>query len=696
MMRAAVVILMLFSCAGMAQDIDLGSHEKIFLNSHFKAFKDNSRTLTIHEISSAKFLSRFMAAGDIGPELFNTNYWISFTTAPGDPTPAVLIIDQSLVNFAELYTRDSIGEWRTTQSGSTIQNASKEIIAETPAFYVQSGRTSKTYFLKIIGNTIPPVYLMNVKFFNEWYGPQKRMITGIILGAILLNALLSIIQYFYTYKKVYLFYFAAMLGIVLYVIIAYGQIVYLSSFIYAKLPEFTMVASFLSQYLVLAFGIELLEIKKKTNTLYSYAWYFRYVLLLLFFIAVIFLMVGESGDRLLNTGIVTAVTLTVLCVLLGIVSIYKGQIFKTVAVVYMSSYIFFAALTVLEVLHLSFGLPKYLVVNYIMIGFLIETIGIGVALNLKTKIELAVTQLNLKQEQLEKFKILREANSMLEKQVEERTVVLRETVTELNVTNQQLTDALKQSEELKEELLLKSAELEATNNWKTKLIGIISHDLMSPLNSLASLFKLLNQNFLTQAEFKQAKDHIEESLSNLIQNLKGILKWVESQMVGSKINPDSFEVRPLAQSIIALLKETAGTKEIKLTNEVDDSLQVFADTNHVEVILRNLINNAIKFSHRGTTVVIASAMENGEAIIKVIDNGIGLGNVDPFDLNGKSRTGTNKEMGIGFGLIVCRELVEKNGGKIWAYNNDQDGSTFCFTLPLAREVMPIKSVLGSK
>ncbi|WP_423127039.1 tetratricopeptide repeat protein [Gaoshiqia sp. Z1-71] len=230
-------------------------------------------------------------------------------------------------------------------------------------------------------------------------------------------------------------------------------------------------------------------------------------------------------------------------------------------------------------------------------------------------------------------------------------------------------------------------ELEIMNVSKNKLFSIIAHDLKNPLHTMMGYSYLLNQEYdrFNDTERKKHAGDIYQATNNLFRLLQNLLDWSRSQTGRLKYDPVRFELRDLYNRIHSLMKPVAEQKNIRLETTIPDDLLVYADPMMVDTILRNLINNAIKFSKEGSVVKTGISRLETDITVCVTDEGIGMSEQELqhlFSIDPKvKRKGTNNEDGSGLGLILCHEFVQINGGKIWALSEEGKGSTFCFTIP---------------
>jgi len=248
--------------------------------------------------------------------------------------------------------------------------------------------------------------------------------------------------------------------------------------------------------------------------------------------------------------------------------------------------------------------------------------------------------------------------------------------TKINKTNRQLDDQKKKLEKL--------------NNTKTKLFSIIAHDFRSPLAQISGFSNLLSEHIdnLDPKELKSMASQMNDSVNNTIAMTENLLAWARNQMEGSSSQPILIDLKDIFEQLKGLLIPQAEEKNISLNFQMEDSIMVKADPEEITVIFRNLITNAIKFTPAGKAVNILLQKSGSHAKVKVIDEGIGMDEktkTELFDLSNKtSRKGTAGELGTGLGLLLCKEFVDKTGGKIEVESTPDVGSVFKVFLPLAK------------
>jgi len=228
--------------------------------------------------------------------------------------------------------------------------------------------------------------------------------------------------------------------------------------------------------------------------------------------------------------------------------------------------------------------------------------------------------------------------------------------------------------------------LENVNNVKDKLFSIISHDLKDSLSSINGFIDLLKDGSLTREEFENLVPELSENANNASLLLFNLLNWSKSQMHSLEPKPTLFDVQEVFEDKIKLIEQRLENKGIDL---IDHSLRdfVYADRSMFEIVVQNLLANAVKFCKNGDSITISNHISNGSCIISIADTGIGISkeNIEKLFKNYSFTTiGTSNEKGTGLGLSICKELVELNHGKIWVESNLNVGSTFYVQLPKSK------------
>ena len=234
-------------------------------------------------------------------------------------------------------------------------------------------------------------------------------------------------------------------------------------------------------------------------------------------------------------------------------------------------------------------------------------------------------------------------------------------------------------QEKNNELISKSQALVEADTLKNRLFSIIGHDLRQPFNSIQGLMELLESESLDDDTRVSIVKRIRVSNKNALSTLENLLHWGVSMQKQEKPLQKNMQVSEVVNSVFEVLSETAENKKISLENRIDISAKVWVNPDHFDLVLRNLVANAIKFSHpQGKILIDGQHLENEVFEIVIKDTGIGMSKAQVEKLFDKSHInstkGTAKEKGTGLGLMLCKEFIEQNQGKI-AINSEEGKGT---------------------
>jgi PAS domain S-box-containing protein len=238
-----------------------------------------------------------------------------------------------------------------------------------------------------------------------------------------------------------------------------------------------------------------------------------------------------------------------------------------------------------------------------------------------------------------------------------------------------------------EEIKHKNEELSKINSEKDKFFSIIAHDLRGPFSGFLGLTQIMAEesSSLSTEELQEMAVNMEKSASTLFRLLENLLQWARMQQGSIPFNPIGVQLLSFVHESIAIVMDQANFKRIDITVDISADLSIFADDNMLQTIIRNLVSNALKFTHKGGKVTIsASTGDDNNVVVAIKDTGIGMSsemvdNLFRLDVQ-TGRPGTNGESSSGLGLLLCKEFIEKHGGKIWVESEVGHGSTFYFTL----------------
>ncbi|UZR93924.1 tetratricopeptide repeat-containing sensor histidine kinase [Chondrinema litorale] len=259
----------------------------------------------------------------------------------------------------------------------------------------------------------------------------------------------------------------------------------------------------------------------------------------------------------------------------------------------------------------------------------------------------------------------------------------------LQLQNQIINNQNDHLKKLNNKLEQSKEELEKINATKDKLFAIISHDARSPLNSLNGMLQLVvdQVDLLGKDEIKSIFQKLKTRVDTVDNFLNHLLEWARLQNEDINIKPVVFSIKEKVQEVVDLYKPQAGKKNINLLHNIDLDIQVFYDPNMLDFIVRNFIANAIKFTYENGTILLSVTQKESYLELNVQDNGIGMSEAELkslFDLKAQvSKKGTFSEKGTGLGLILCKEFIEKNNGKLFVSSTPENGTVFSFTIPYA-------------
>lgn len=229
--------------------------------------------------------------------------------------------------------------------------------------------------------------------------------------------------------------------------------------------------------------------------------------------------------------------------------------------------------------------------------------------------------------------------------------------------------------------------LQMLNVSKTKFFSIIAHDLKNPFHTVMGYSYLLSKDYerFTEEERRKFAVNIYHSTNNIFRLLQNLLEWSKSQTGRLNYTPLYIEYKRILENSMSVLHSMAEQKNISIKFDYNDDLIIFADPLMIETVLRNLVNNAIKYTPENGSIEITAKHVGDNIKISISDSGIGIREEDIqnlFCIDSKvKRKGTNNEDGSGLGLILCKEIVDKSNGTIWAESTPGLGSTFIFTIP---------------
>ncbi|SDS08726.1 Signal transduction histidine kinase [Formosa sp. Hel1_31_208] len=254
--------------------------------------------------------------------------------------------------------------------------------------------------------------------------------------------------------------------------------------------------------------------------------------------------------------------------------------------------------------------------------------------------------------------------------------------------NKELREKNLKIEYQNKELAKQASHLEEVNHVKDRLFSIVSHDLKDSISSIKGFIDLLKEDGLSREEFYELVPELSENADSASQLLFNLLNWSKSQMQNLEPKPDLFNIQDVFKDKISLVEQKVEQKRIVLIDESHRDF-VYADKSMIEIVIQNLITNAVKFTRVGDVITVSNSDHDGKCLICIEDTGVGISreNLDKLFQSGTFSTrGTENEKGTGLGLTICKELVELNKGRIWAESTLNVGTKFYVELPKIKPV----------
>ncbi len=678
----SVVILNLISVRIHADDAIrlIEPAQLLLIGKQISYLEDANGELGIRDILKSENQQRFIRHDK---NVFNrpgtpSSFWFKITAQNHSGEDAWLEVGSNYAWYIDFYTPDSLGQYNEVIEMGTMRPDDSKLY-DVNFFWLPlnkaNDKISKIYYLRVVsGLTFElPLQIGTIRSLSKNKDINDFLTAG-FLGILIIMLLYNAFIYLSTKDHIYFFYLGYLLFMAVSMPYANGypfieKLNFLffnkewwnNYFVVWHSPVYFFIGTFCIRYLNLAQNAPKIR---------------RLIQLEILIISGVFPVLNLLGVKfvdLVNPLQVFILLLYLTCLITGYYITFKGikqAYFYVIAWSFMIAlmFVFFGVIN---------GFLPYnpFTRNALYFGVAIEVWLFSLALGDR----LNVLQTEKNQIKAENLKIIKNQNEVLESKVRNRTQ-------ELEAANEELIQS-------NEELMLTTEQLDAQgqrltelNHTKDRLFAIISHDLRSPINSLKGLMSLMwGQNISTEEFFKFSKS-IKHGIEHAHFMLNNLLDWSNSQFHGMKTNPQHIELVGMALENQLLLQELSQNKNIRIIIDIENDIKVYADVDHVNLVIRNLLSNALKFTEAGGEVRLSATCKDTYCEISVADTGIGMSVQLLENLFNKqssnSHTGTDGEKGVGLGLILCKDFVEKNGGKIWVESKEGEGTTFYFTLPL--------------
>lgn len=276
----------------------------------------------------------------------------------------------------------------------------------------------------------------------------------------------------------------------------------------------------------------------------------------------------------------------------------------------------------------------------------------------------------------------RNVSKILEQEIKQNKLI-----EELSINSQLLEQNANELIRLNEIISESEQQLKELNASKDRFFSIISHDLKNPFQTLVGYTDILSSqaDIFSTEEIKEISLSLNETTKNVYKLLENLLEWSRLQRGSMPLNLDYFDLHSIVDSNLDIVSPKAQSKNINLINEVPKGEILFADVNMINTVIRNLISNSLKFTNDNGFIKISHSFEGQNHVIKIIDNGVGMSeNIKNklFKIDENITTlGTQQETGTGLGLILVKELINKNSGEILVESEEGKGTTFIIKIP---------------
>jgi len=234
-----------------------------------------------------------------------------------------------------------------------------------------------------------------------------------------------------------------------------------------------------------------------------------------------------------------------------------------------------------------------------------------------------------------------------------------------------------------------SSELENLNDTKDKLLSVLAHDLRGPVGNLNAIMSMLSDKAMSPDEFHMLSGKLKTDVAGAYDMLEGVLHWVNSQRNGIVVRPSNFDIGGLIKEVATIGAAQATAKKIRIVVDKKENISVYADRDHVNIIIRNFLSNAIKFSPENSEIGISFIKTDNQVSVTIQDQGVGLSDEDVRKILRKEKIGgargTKGEKGIGLGLLLCQEFISYNNGTFYFSSEKDRGTTAGFTIPVQQD-----------
>lgn len=623
-------------------------------------FEDKEGNLTIEDIQKPEYQRKFKKSDEEILKLgtISGKVWVKMVVSNHSEKEFFLEARTAAIWYLDFYKPDHTGKpVLATQTGMMRPMVNREVEHNFFLFKLTNTSATQTYYLVAYSEhpIALPLTLATIQVHFEYRYPYI-LFFGAFAGLMLIMFFYNLFVYFSVRDRAYLYYCGYLLTSLCLFMFTTGNYGYQYNIV-SYFSAYLYVFIFLMTCAICLFLVKLLQ--KSRQTLF-----FKMLSLYTIITAILMLVNLMTGHfRSFNEAFqVVTISFNLYVFFYSLSEYRKGNTQARFIVFGFSFFLVGTGLHLAENLRILDRTP--FIANASIFGISLEVLMFSLALGDRINImrrEKEVSQNALLAQTKENEKLVKEQNIILEQKVVEKTQALQE----------------------------KAEQLSIANNTKDKLFSIIGHDLRGPVASLIGLLDLIAEDYLTEEEFKALAPKFQRSVKNMHNTLENLLQWSKSQMENIEANPQMLAIQDLVKEDFGLYEITAQNKNIQFLTQINNTRQPYADENHIRLVLRNLIGNALKFTPKGGTVSVTchDKIQDATPMVEIVvtDTGVGMSHENVAKLFGRGQTfttyGTEGEKGTGLGLLLCKEMIEKNGGQIGVSSELGKGSSFYFTLP---------------
>ena len=653
--------------------LQIGDNSKFYNPAVFSSyFIDPEDRLSIHDILNSKNNIKFIPQSNDIPNfgLISDAVWLRFDIKNMLNDSPWLEINNPDLDKVEYMLFNKSGDLVHHHIARNSDRISSRTLMSGRYMFDMHLNTGEEYtvYLKTKASTSILMLPMRIASLQAFYqsGHVEWIWSGVYFGFILFLVVYNLFLTFSLKDRTY-FYFAVFIAFIgLLFVIFKGVNLELLGIDFEKLNQFTVVLASLSGVSLILFSSLFLQSSKKYPVLHKW---------LLGLTGLFFIIIGIdiAGYRFIAIKLMVYNSLTGM----GFMILLAAKAWKDgykPAKYYLLAWSFYLTGMLIHLARESALINiNIFVANILQISSTISIILMSFALS--KKINIYINKRNEAQEMalrtaLENERLISDQNQLLEARVHERTIDLEQSIVTLR----------KQREELKE-----------INLFKDKVFSIISHDLKSPITTLAGLLQVMKMKNLDEEERSKAIKSLEIALKSTKTLLDNILNWANKNKKHGE--EQEFEIHAVVKEILLLFQLQTETKNITVKNLIEPSFHIITSKDMLELVLRNLISNAIKFTPRDGTIEIGMRQDYLNLYLYVKDSGVGMSEetiVKLFKENKHISTrGTENEKGTGLGLLLCKEFLKKYNGSLQVESKIGQGSTFTIKLKNAIPVLEV-------